>query len=151
MFKSKNKTLAAWLAFIGGPLGLHRFYLHGIFDWVGWLLPIPTALGFYGIQRIGQFGQDDQLSWLLVPMLGFVIAGCALMAIIYALTPPEKWNAKFNVSQGLEAAAGQTNWLTVGAIVAALMIGAAVLMASIAFSFQRYFEHQIEAARQISQ
>jgi hypothetical protein len=151
MFKSKNKTLAAWLAFIGGPLGLHRFYLHGIFDWVGWLLPIPTALGFYGIQRIGQFGQDDQLSWLLVPMLGFVIAGCALTAIIYALTPPEKWNAKFNASQGLEAAAGQTNWLTVGAIVAALMIGAAVLMASIAFSFQRYFEHQIEAARQISQ
>jgi hypothetical protein len=151
MFKSKNKTLAAWLAFIGGPLGLHRFYLHGIFDWVGWLLPIPTALGFYGIQRIGQFGQDDQLSWLLVPMLGFVIAGCALMAIIYALTPPEKWNAKFNPSLGAEAAAGQTNWLTVGAIVFSLMIGAAVLMASIAFSFQRYFEHQIEAARQISQ
>jgi hypothetical protein len=147
----KNKTFAAWLAFIGGPLGLHRFYLHGIFDWVGWLLPIPTALGFYGIQRIGQFGQDDQLSWLLVPMLGFVIAGCALMAIIYALTPPEKWNAKFNPSLGAEAAAGQTNWLTVGAIVFSLMIGAAVLMASIAFSFQRYFEHQIEAARQISQ
>jgi hypothetical protein len=35
--------------------------------------------------------------------------------------------------------------------VAALLIGAAVLMASLAFSFQRYFEHQIEAARQISQ
>ncbi|MBP8224666.1 MAG: NINE protein, partial [Acidovorax sp.] len=23
----KNKTVAAWLAFVGGPLGLHRFYL----------------------------------------------------------------------------------------------------------------------------
>jgi hypothetical protein len=84
MFKSKNKTLAAWLAFFGGPLGLHRFYLHGIFDWVGWLLPIPTALGFYGMQRVQQFGQDDQLSWLLIPFLGFTIAGCALTAIIYA-------------------------------------------------------------------
>jgi hypothetical protein len=151
MFKTKNKTLAAWLAFIGGPLGLHRFYLHGIFDWIGWLLPIPTALGFYGIGRIEQFGQDDQLSWLLVPLLGFVVAGCALMAIIYALTPPEKWNAKFNPSLAQEAVPGQTNWLTVGAIVVSLMVGAAVLMASIAFSFQRYFEYQIEASRQISQ
>jgi hypothetical protein len=151
MFKTKNKTLAAWLAFLGGPLGLHRFYLHGIFDWIGWLLPIPTALGFYGMGRIEQFGQDDQLSWLLVPLLGFVIAGCALMAIIYALTSPEQWNAKFNPALAQEAAPGQTNWLTVGAIVVSLMIGAAVLMASIAFSFQRYFEFQIEAARQISQ
>ena len=28
----KNKTLATWLAFLGGPLGLHRFYLHGFGD-----------------------------------------------------------------------------------------------------------------------
>ncbi|RYF61957.1 MAG: NINE protein, partial [Comamonadaceae bacterium] len=44
----KNKSVAAWLAFVGGPLGLHRFYLHGLGDWLGWLLPIPTALGVYG-------------------------------------------------------------------------------------------------------
>jgi hypothetical protein len=30
-------------------------------------------------------------------------------------------------------------------------MGTTVLMASIVFSFQRYFEHQIEAARAISQ
>jgi hypothetical protein len=151
MFKFKNKTLAAWLAFLGGPLGLHRFYLHGVFDWIGWLLPIPTALGIYGIQRVQQFGQDDQLSWLLIPFLGFTIAACALTAIVYALSSAEKWNGKFNPSVAPDAAPGQTNWLTVGAIVVSLMIGAAVLMASIAFSFQRYFEHQIEASRVISQ
>lgn len=151
MFKAKSKTLAAWLAFIGGPMGLHRFYLHGIFDWVGWLLPVPTALGFYGMQRVQQLGQDDQLSWLLIPLLGFTIAGCALTAILYALSTPEKWNAKFNPTLSADARPGQTNWVTVAAIVFSLMIGAAVLMASIAFSFQRYFEHQIEAARQISQ
>jgi hypothetical protein len=151
MFSTKNKTIAAWLAFLGGPLGLHRFYLHGLFDWLGWLLPIPTALGLYGIQRVQQFGQDDKLSWLLVPMLGFTIAGCALTAIVYALKTPEKWNARFNPSLASEAAAGQTNWLTVGAIVFSLMLGATVLMASLVFSFQRYFEYQIEAARQISQ
>ena len=33
--RMKNKTLAAWLAFLGGPLGLHRFYLHGLGDLAG--------------------------------------------------------------------------------------------------------------------
>ena len=42
----KNKTLAAWLAFLGGPLGLHRFYLHGMWDLIGWLLPLPPAPGW---------------------------------------------------------------------------------------------------------
>uniref|UniRef100_UPI0027397B06 NINE protein n=1 Tax=Klebsiella pneumoniae TaxID=573 RepID=UPI0027397B06 len=70
----KNKTVAAWLAFVGGPLGLHRFYLHGLGDWLGWLLPIPTALGVYGIQRVQAMGQDDHLSWVLIPLLGFTIA-----------------------------------------------------------------------------
>jgi hypothetical protein len=31
------------------------------------------------------------------------------------------------------------------------MVGAGVLMASIAFSFQRYFEYQVEEGRRISQ
>jgi len=146
----KNKTVAAWLAFIGGPLGLHRFYLHGWSDTLGWLLPIPTALGLYGIQRVQALGQDDQLSWLLIPLLGFTIAACALVAILYGLSSPEKWNARFN-PQAAQAAAGSTNWFTIAAIATALMVGAAVLMASLAYSFQHYFEYQIEEARKISQ
>ena len=147
----KNKTLATWLAFLGGPLGLHRFYLHGLTDPLGWLLPLPTALGVYGIEHVQQFGVDDHWSWLLIPLLGFTIAGCALRAILYALTPPERWNARYNPTAASEAAAGRTNWFTIAAIVAALMVGAGVLMASLAFSFQRYFEYQIEEARKISQ
>ena len=114
-------------------------------------MPIPTALGIYGIQRVQQLGQDDMLSWLLIPLLGFTIAACALTAIVYALSTPEKWNAKFNPALEAEAEPGQTNWFTVAAMVVSLMIGAAVLMASIAFSFQRYFDYQIEASRKISQ
>ncbi len=147
----KNKTVATWLAFVGGPLGLHRFYLYGLGDILGWLLPIPTALGMYGIQRVDQFGQDDVWSWLLIPLLGFTIAGCALTAIVYGLSTPEKWNAKFNPTLDPEAAPGRTNWLTIGAIVFALMVGATSLMSSIVFSFQRYFEYQIEESRKISQ
>ena len=147
----KNKTLAAWLAFVGGPLGLHRFYLHGLTDMLGWLLPIPTALGLYGIQRVQQFGQDDQYSWFLIPLLGFTIAGCALRGILYGLHTPERWNARSNPTAPEQAAAGQTRWLTIGAMVVSLLMGTTVLMASIAFSFQRYFEYQIEEARKISQ
>jgi hypothetical protein len=147
----KNKTLAAWLAFLGGPLGLHRFYLHGLADLLGWALPIPTALGLYGMERVMKYGVDDQWSWVLIPLLGFTIAGCALTAIVYGLMTREKWNARFNQPAAPDAAAGQTSWLTIGAVALALLVGTTVLMASIAFSFQRYFEYQIEEGRKISQ
>jgi hypothetical protein len=147
----KNKTVAAWLAFLGGPVGLHRFYLHGLGDLPGWLLPIPTALGLYGIERARTFGLDDGLSWVLIPLVGFTIAGCALTAIVYGLMAPEKWNARHNAGAEPDAAPGRTGWLTIGAVVAALLIGTTVLMSSIVFSFQRYFEHQVEEGRKISQ
>ena len=147
----KNKTIAAWLAFLGGPLGLHRFYLHGLGDVMGWALPIPAALGLYGIQRVQRYGLDDAWSWVLIPLLGFTVAGCALTAIVYGLTTREKWNARFNRSAGEDAAAGGTNWFTIAAVALSLLVGTTVLMASIAFSFQRYFEYQVEEGRKISQ
>jgi len=147
----KNKTTAAWLAFLGGPLGLHRFYLRGWGDMLGWLLPIPSALGLYGIERARMFGLDDAWSWALVPLLGFTIAGCALTAIVYGLMTPEKWNTRYNAGAPADAAPGRTQWLTIGAVVLALLFGSTVLMASIVFSFQRYFEYQIEEGRKISQ
>ena len=149
----KRKTVATWLAFLGGPLGLHRFYLHGFGDLLGWALPIPTALGIYGIQRVQQFGQDDQASWVLIPLLGFTVAASCLTAIVYGLTDRDKWNARFNAgaSADTDRGAGGTTWLTIGAIVCSLLIGAGVLMASLAFSFQRYFEYQVEEGRRISQ
>ena len=147
----KNKTVAAWLALVGGPLGLHRFYLRGPGDLLGWLLPIPTAIGLYGVERVRQHGLDDQWSWVLIPMAGFTFAGCALMAIIYGLMTAEKWNARFNPQAPPRAPSGSTNWFTIAAVVLALMVGTGVLMASIVFSFQRYFEYQVEEGRKISQ
>jgi len=147
----KNKTLAAWLALAGGPIGLHRFYLQGFGDVLGWLLPIPTALGLYGIERVQQYGLDDHWSWVLIPFVGFTVAGCALMAIIYGLMPIEKWNARFNPAAADDNRSGGTNWFTIAAVVLALLVGTGVLMASIAFSFQRYFEYQVEEGRKISQ
>lgn len=147
----KNKTLAAWLAFLGGPLGLHRFYLYGLGDLLGWLLPIPTAIGLYGVERVKAYGIDDMWSWVLIPVLGFTLAACALTAIVYGLKAPEKWNARHNPGAPEDAPAGQTGWPTVFAIIGALLVGTTVLMATLAYSFQHYFEYQVEEARKLSQ
>ena len=148
----KNKTLSTWLAFVGGPLGLHRFYLHGLDDLIGWALPIPTALGLYGLMRARGLGVDDPMSWVLIPLLGLVLAGCCLNAIWYGLMAEDRWNARFNAGLGPEAEhAGRGNWLTIIAVIGSLMVGATSLMGALAYGFQRYFEWQIELARQISQ
>jgi hypothetical protein len=150
MARAKNKTVAVWLALIGGSLGLHRFYLRGLGDWVGWLHPLPTALGWYGVERVLAHGQDDKLSWVLIPLLGLSIATACLTGIVYALSDADKWNRWFNTGAP-GAKAGGTNWLTVIALVLSLLTGTVAFMGSLAFGIQRYFEYQIEEARKISQ
>jgi len=147
----KSKTLTAWLAFLGGALGLHRFYLRGPRDWLGWALLVPTSLGAYGVWRMWNIGQDDVASWILIPLLGFTVSGCCLTGIVYGLMKPEHWNARFNPGADPEAPAGQTRWATIWAIALSLAFGAAVLMASIAVSFQAYFNNQVEEGRKISE
>lgn len=138
----KNKTLATWLALLGGPIGLHRFYLYGWGDRIGWLLPWPSIVGALGVLRARQMGVDDQLSWVLVPFLGFTIAACCLVAIVYGLTDVTKWNTRFNPSFDPQIRAGTTNGLTVLALVCALLIGTTALMSSLAYSFQHVFEYE---------
>lgn len=150
MAGAKNKTIAVWLALIGGSLGLHRFYLRGLGDWVGWLHPLPTALGWYGVERVIAFGQDDKLSWVLIPFLGLSIATACLTGIVYALADADRWDRWFN-PQAAGRSAGRTNWLTIVALVLSLLVGTIAFMGSLAFGIQRYFEYQVEEARKISQ
>lgn len=145
----KNKTSAAWLALVGGQFGMHRFYLYGARDRWAWLHPMLAAVGWWGVWRVRHYGQDDQLAWLLVPILGFLLAATAMTAIYFGLMPTEKWDARYQPDAGATAAS-ETNWLTVTAVVFALLIGATALMSSIAFSFQRYFEYQVDEAHKIS-
>ena len=62
----KSKTLATWIALVGGSLGLHRFYLHGFGDRWGWLYPLPTLIGLYGVLRMRALGADDQVAWVCI-------------------------------------------------------------------------------------
>ena len=141
MRRYRSKSLATWLAVLAGTLGAHRFYLHGWRDTIGWLHPLPSLLGLAGAVRMHNLGQDDRIASMLVPLLGIMISVSMLTAIVYALTPDEKWDARHN--PGLTPRA--TGWLPVLAAITALLVGATTLMGTIAFSGQRLFEWQLES------
>ncbi len=138
----RSKTLATWLAFAFGSVGLHRVYLYGRGDLWAWLHPWPTLLGLAGVLRMRAIGQDDRLSWLLIPVLGLMLSQAMLVAIVWGLTPDEKWDARHNPGQPVHA----TRWGPVLGVIAALMVGGAVLMGTIAFGGEKFFEWQAESS-----
>ena len=138
----RSKTLATWIALVGGSLGLHRFYLHGRRDAWGWLHLPAFALGAWGVQRALERGQDDELSWLLIPLLGIVISAAMLAAIVHGLTPDERWNERWNPRHDGATHPRRSGWGAVIGVVLALFLGSGVLMATLAFSAQRFFEWQ---------
>jgi hypothetical protein len=134
----RSKTVATWVALAVGALGGQRFYLHGLGDLLGWLHWPPTLLGLWGAWRMQALGQDDRLAALLVPLLGLMLSGAMLLAIVSGLTPDERWDERHNT--GLEPRA--TRWGPVLGAIVGLMLGGIVLMGTIAFAGQRFFEWQ---------
>ena len=134
----KSKTMATWAALVLGAFGAHRFYLRGLGDKLGWLHAAPTLVGLYGVQRMDALGQDDRLAWVLIPFLGVMLVQGALHAVIYGLTPDERWDARYNAGQ----APRETRWGPILGVIAAVALGGICLMATISFSAQRYFESQ---------
>jgi hypothetical protein len=130
----RSKTAATWLALGLGTFGAHRFYMRGPRDAWAWLHPWPTLAGLWGVQRVQALGQDDRLSWLLLPLLGLMVAQACLFAIVYGLTPDAAWAERHR------QALVETRWGPVLGVIAALMVGATALMATIAFAGQRWFE-----------
>ena len=137
----RSKTLATWLAVLAGALGVHRLYLHGPRDPWAWAFWPPTLMGLAGVWRMRELGQDDHLSWLLIPLLGLSLAAAMLGAIVIGLTPDDRWSARFG---GPGEASQTTGWGPVLGVIAALMVGGAVLMGTIAFGGQKFFEWQQE-------
>jgi hypothetical protein len=137
---NKNKSLTAWLSLLGGPFGLHRMYLHGSFDWLAWLLQIPTGLAWWGFMRADKYGADDKLSWALIPLAGLTLAFCCGQGIYYGLMKYEQWNARYNSKGPANAPAGHSTWLSVTAVVLCLLVGAGALMASFVYCLQRFYQ-----------
>jgi 4-hydroxybenzoate polyprenyltransferase len=136
----RSKTIAAWLAVFFGCLGAHRFYLRGVGDRLAWLYWPPTLLGLWGVLRMRALGQDDQLAWALIPLLGLALSAAMLAAIVLALTADEKWDGRHNPGHAVVP----TGWGAVLAAITALMLGGVVLMGTLAFGIQKFFEWQLE-------
>ena len=134
--RARSKTVATWLALLLGSLGAHRFYLYGRADLWGWLHPWPTLLGLAGVLRLRALGQDDHAAWALIPLLGLMLAQAMLAAIVCGLTPDERWAARFD--QPVRA----SGWPAVIGVIAALLIGGTVLMGTVAFAGQKFFEYR---------
>ena len=145
-----SKSLATWIAVIGGSIGLHHFYLRS--RW-GWLYPIPTLAGLAGAIRMRNLGVDDPLSWALLPWLGLTISVGMLCAIVIGLTTDAKW-ARLHAGvpgQPIVAATRDeddespppgivpTGWGPVLGVIVALMVGGGVLMSTIAFVVEKAF------------
>ena len=152
-----SKSLATWIAIVGGSLGLHHVYL-GRRRWLALLYPVPTLLGLVGVFRMRNLGQDDHASWLLIPLLGATLSVGMLCAIVIGLTSDARW-ARRHVAEAAQADQDDesppgtvaTGWIPVLGVILALMVGGAVLMGTVAFSAQKFFEWRAESGRPVSE
>ncbi|XYJ09498.1 NINE protein [Telluria sp. B2] len=124
----KNKTLATALALSLGGLGAHRFYLHGNVDRLGLLHACSLPLA--GLVYSQTEGSVDAFFALLPLLISYIVAFIAALAI--GLTPDEKWDARFNPGSGRPT---RSSWFLAVLLVATLMVGATVLIATIARLF----------------
>jgi len=123
----KNKTLATLLAVLGGLFGLHRFYLNGNNSWRAWLYPTLTVLGMLAAPI-----------WIPALAMTFGVLFTSLIeGLTFAVTPDELWDARWNAGHERRNDSG---WTVVITAVLTLGLGATLLMAVLAFSFQSWFE-----------
>ena len=138
MIRPRSKTVATWLALGLGAVGGQRFYLRGWRDPLGWLSCLPTLIGLVGVWRMQTLGQDDSLSWLLIPWLGLMISVGMLNAILIGLTSDERWAERHGLP-GQPATA--TRWGPIFGVMLALLLGGTALMSTIAYSGEKLFEY----------
>ena len=111
MQRFRNKTAATLLSALGGTFGLHRFYLDGARSIRPWLYPA--------------------FAWTLVPLfVGFV------EALRFALTPDERWDARWNAGLARQSHSG---WPVILFAVLTFFGGMVLLMTLISFALSRHY------------
>ena len=125
----RRKSLAALLAFLLGAFGAHRLYL-GRPRW--WLPLAVTALALPLLVGVRNWYQTPAFFVLMVP----VVAGF-IEALVIALMPDAKFDARFNEAAGRR---NESGWDAVLVAIATLMVGTTVLITAIVLLFQTFFE-----------
>ncbi len=146
MQRFRSKTLAATLAFLLGSVGAHRFYLYGMRDAFGWAHLLGTLLGVPGVLLLVATMRASPLGWALAVPGAVSLLAAFLSAIVYGLRPDHKWDAQFNAGSHQRNRSG---WAVVFVVIFSLFIGALLLMAGLAVSFETYFETQSDAAQSL--
>ena len=129
----RHKALAALVASLAGALGLNRLYLgQGL-----WWLPLGiTMIALPLLIGVDNWYQTPAFFLVMMP----VIAGF-IQALFIALMPDERFDERFNAGQ---ARRNRSGWDAVLVAVAALFVGAIVLMTTIALLTQTYFEYALK-------
>lgn len=136
MSRFKHKALAALLAFLLGGLGAHRLYLGLRF----WWLPLAVTMAMVPLLiGVRNWYQSPAFFIAMIP----VIAGF-LHALVLALMPDEKFDARYNVGAARRNGSG---WDAVLVAIATLFFGTTVLMITLALLFQTYYEHVLNVPR----
>lgn len=123
----KNKAFTSLLGFLLGGLGAHRFYLHGMKDGWGWLhlAAVPTTL------LLRQLFPEADWFYQILPLTLSALVGF-LEALVLGLMPDDKWDARYNADTDRQS---DTGWPLAVVLVATLMLGAGVLIATMARLF----------------
>lgn len=144
----RSKTLTATLAFFLGSLGAHRFYLYGRRDAFGWAHCLGTLLGVPGVILLIVTMRASPLGWVLTVPGAVSLLAAFLAAIVYGLRPDSKWDAQFNAGSDRRNRSG---WGVVFVVIFSLFVGALLLMAGLAVTFQTYFESQGDMVKSLDQ
>jgi hypothetical protein len=123
------------LAFLFGGIGLQRLYLGQRLWWPPLAVVASMAPLLLGVRN---WYQSPAFFVAMVP----VIAGF-IHALMLALMPDERFDARFNAGSPRRNASG---WDAVLVAIFTLMVGATVLMTTIVLLFQTYFEHTLGLA-----
>jgi hypothetical protein len=132
----RHKALAALLAFLLGGLGLHRLYLGLRWWWLPAAVTMPMLALMVGVRN---WYQTPPFFVAMVP----VVAGF-IHALVLALMPDDRFDARFNPGAARRNGSG---WDAVLVAIVTLMVGATVLMTTLALLFQTWFEHSLGVVR----
>lgn len=125
----RHKALAALLSFLFGAAGAHRLYLGKPL----WWLPLAVSAAMLPLLLgVRNWYQSPAFFVLMIP----VVAGF-IEALVIALTPDDKFDARFNNHADRRNRSG---WDAVLVAIATLLVGTTILMTAIALLFQTIFE-----------
>ncbi|HEU4621710.1 MAG TPA: hypothetical protein VFS42_05760 [Burkholderiaceae bacterium] len=131
LMRYRAKFIAALLAFIGGGLGLHRWYLglRGGVMYATWLVAGMALFNAVG---------SKATTWIVVLALLPVWAGFA-ESLGIAVMPDARFDARFNANTTRR---NDNGWNCVILAIVVLLVGTTILMTTIILASQFYFEAQ---------